>query len=72
MPGGVEVFNVAQVDALPVTAQQLGQTTRSDPILSKVWQYTRKHWPEKVNDSECLKPYWNRCHELTIEVSCVM
>lgn len=34
VPGDVEVFNVGQVDALPVTAQQLGQATRSDPILA--------------------------------------
>ena len=55
VPGDLEVFNVAQVDALPVTAQQLGQATCSDLILSK---YTRKHWPEMVN--KCLKPYWTR------------
>ena len=35
-PTDLEVFNVAQVDALPVTAQQLGQATRSDPILSSL------------------------------------
>ena len=33
---GVDVFNVAQVDSLPVTAEQLGQATRKDPVLSKV------------------------------------
>ena len=69
-PSDVDVFNVAQVDALPVTAQQLGQATRSDPILSKVWHYTKTKWPDKVK--ECLKPYWNRRHELTVEGSCVM
>ncbi len=66
----VQMFNIAQVDALPVTAQQLGQATRSDPILSKVWHYTRTRWPENVQD--CLKPYWNRRHELTIEGACVL
>ena len=45
-PTDVEVFNVAQVDALPVTAQQLGQATCSDPNLSKVWQYTKTKWLE--------------------------
>ena len=66
----VDVFNVAQVDALPVTAQLLGQATRSDPILSKVWQYTRTGWPEET--TECFKPYWTRRHELMIEGSCLM
>ena len=69
-PGDVEVFTVAQVECLPVTAQQLGQATRSDPILSKVWQYTRKGWPDTVRES--LKPYWNRRTELTVEGSCVL
>ena len=36
VPTDMKVFNVAQVDTLPVTAWQLGQATRSDPILSKV------------------------------------
>ena len=51
-PSDVDVFNVAQVDALPVTAQQLGQAMRSDPILSKVWHYTKTKWLDKVK--ECL------------------
>ena len=33
-PSDVDVLNVAQVGALPVTAQQLGQATCSDPILA--------------------------------------
>lgn len=48
-PTDVEIFNVAQVDALQVTAQQLGQATRADPILSKVWQYTKTKWPDRVS-----------------------
>ena len=44
-PSDVEVFNVAQVDALRVTAQHFGQETRSDLILSKVLHYTKTKWP---------------------------
>ena len=29
---GVDVFNVAQVDSLPVTADQLGRATQQDPL----------------------------------------
>ena len=35
VPGDVEVFTVAQVNSLLVTAQQLGQAMRSDTLLSK-------------------------------------
>ena len=67
---GVDVFNVAQVDSLPVTATQLGQATRRDSVLSKVWRFTKSGWP--LNVSETLKPYWTKRHELTIEGNCVM
>lgn len=35
-----------------------------------VWQYKWKGLPEKVN--KCLKPYWNRRNELSVEESYVM
>ena len=66
----VDVFNVGQLDSLPVTAQQLGQATRKDVILSKVWRYSKSGWPQKVPD--CLRPYWNRRNELTLEGDCLM
>ncbi len=66
----MDVFNVAQIDSLPVTATELGQTTRKDPLLSKVWRFTKYGWPQQI--SECLKPYWNRRDELSVEGDCVM
>ena len=53
-----DVFTVAQLDSLPVTAEQLGKATRTDPILSKVRRFTKSGWPHQVK--ECLKPYWYR------------
>ena len=38
----VSLFNVAQINCLPVTAQQIDRLTKSDPCLSKVLQYTRQ------------------------------
>ena len=66
----MDVFNIAQVDSLPVTAAQLEQATRQDPVLSKVFHFTKTGWPDHV--SENLKSYWNRRHELTTEGNCVM
>ena len=59
------VFNVAQIQALPVTFDALVRATRTDPILGKVHHYTQSGWPERV--PEALKPYWNRRWELTVE-----
>ena len=55
-------FNIAQIDS---TTAELESATRKDPILSKVLYYTRKGWPQIIQ--ECLKPYWNRRLELSIE-----
>jgi len=41
----ISLFNLAQVQALPISSQQLGRATLSDPVLSKVFRYTRSGWP---------------------------
>ena len=67
---GIDIFNIAQVDALPVTAAQLGQATCRDSVLSKVLRFTKSGWPQNV--SETLKPYWNKRNELTVEGNRIM
>ena len=64
------VFNLAQLDALPIQATDITAATRTDPILSKVLHCTRKGWPRKV--SEALRPFWQRREELTVEADCVL
>ena len=46
MPGNAMVFNIAQLDALPVCSSEVIATTRVDPQLSKIFQYVKKGWPE--------------------------
>ena len=65
-----DVFIVKQIEALPVSAVELQTMTRTDPLLSKVLQYTKKGWPTSVSDS--LKPYFNRREELSLENDCVL
>ena len=64
------IFNVRQIEALPVTSVQLKAATRRDPILSKVLLHTKRGWPSKV--PEVWKPYWNRHLELSLKDECVM
>ena len=66
----VDVFTIAQLDSLPVTAEQLGQTTRTDPLLSKVRRFTKSGWPHQVK--ECLKTYWYRRNKITVEGDCLL
>ena len=68
-PDNAMVFNIAQLDALPVCSSELMAATRTDPQLSKVLQYVRKGWPEKISDT--LRPFWRRS-ELTLEGDSVL
>ena len=64
------VFNISQVDALPVHASQVMTATRTDPLLSKVLRYARTGWPLKTPEE--LRPYWLKKEEIAVEVDCVM
>ena len=64
------LFNISQIQSLPVTSTQLRQASTTDRILSKVITFTRCGWPDNV--TEPLRPYWRRRHELTIEDDCLL
>ncbi len=64
------VFNVAQLDALPVQSAELASVTHTDPVLSKVLRLSQRGWPDRVADS--LRPYWLKRTELTIESGCIL
>ena len=64
------LFNICQIESLPLTSGQLKQATRTDLILSKVLVFTKTGWPVQV--SEALKPYWNRRLELSLEDGCIL
>ena len=51
---GATMFNIGQVQALPVTFQHIQKATRRDVILSKVFRYVIEGWPNHVPDE--LKP----------------
>ena len=59
-----DIFSMAQIEALPVTAMQLRKATRQDPTLSQVITFTKKGWPSSVPEE--LKPFWAHRNELTI------
>ena len=64
------LFNICQVEALPIHAAQLMAATRSDLLLSKVLQYARCGWPDHVADD--LRPFWQKREEIAVEGDCVM
>ena len=64
------VFNISQVDALPVHTSQVMTATRTDPLLSKVLRYTRMGWPQETPEE--LRPYWLKKEEIAVEGDCIM
>ena len=65
------IFNMKQVEALPVTTATLRSATKYDRILCKVLRYTKTGWPS-VLPMECLRPYWNHRNELSVEDDCLL
>ena len=66
----VNMFNIGQIEALPLTCDKVQLATSHDPILSKVLNYIRRGWPAEIPD--VLKPYYYRRSELTIEANCLL
>ena len=69
-PAEPSIFNLSQIEALPVVAADVESATRADPILSQVLCSLRRGWPERV--SERLLPYCRRREELTVEGDCIL
>ena len=64
------VFNLGQIQALPVTAIKLACCSRQDRQLSKVMLFTQQSWPTSVPPD--LKPFSDRRQELTVEGDCLL
>ena len=64
------VFNIGQVESLPLTSKELSTATKVDPTLSKVARFIQTGWPSIIPAN--LKPYFNRKLELTLEKNCLL
>ena len=64
------VFNISQMESLPVTVRQLRSATHSDRLLSKVYRYVKGSWPHQF--PKCLQPFSDRRNELTVEEGCLL
>ena len=69
-PHDASVFNVSQLESLPVLAKDVAIATRRDPILSKLLRHIRNGWPSEVPEN--LIPFWRRREGLSTESDCVL
>ncbi len=64
------IFNLQQIESLPVTTKQVATATRTDRVLSKVYHYITKGWPRKV-DKE-LAVFTPKKDDLPVVGGCVL
>ena len=64
------LFNLQQIDSLPVKSEKIAQFIANDPILSKVITFVQQDWPTQIQDE--LKPFHKRKDELTVEANCLL
>ena len=64
------IFNVCQMQVLPVSFREIQQATRQDKLLGKVLSYTKTGWPSQVEGE--LMPYKSGANEIGIEANCLM
>ena len=64
------LFNLYQIQTLPMSFKDLELATQRDPVLSEVYSFKKSGWPAEVTDP-VLQPYLVRAQELTVEGSCV-
>lgn len=63
-------FAVGQIQAPPVTAEQVASATRTDVVLSKVYSYVTQGWPSNVEEET--QPYWRWKEEPSVEQECLL
>ena len=61
---------IGQLQALPVLAEQVATATRRDKLLSKIYSYVQKGWPQTVSGDE--KPYWRHAKKLSTQSGCLL
>ena len=64
------LFNLSQIEVLPVDAEQLRKATASDPMLSKVRFFLQRGWPQDIDP--LFRPYHQKQAELTEEAGCLL
>ena len=64
------VLLIDSLNETPITSNQIAAWTQKDPVLSKVMQFIMLGWPESVASE--LKPYCNRCLELSVHAGCIL
>ena len=64
------LFNIGQIQSLPVTVEDVKNATRSDRVFSKVYRYARNGWPGSVPAD--LQSFKSKQDEIGLEGGCLV
>ena len=67
---GVTIFNVGQIQVLPLKFQDIKSVMRRYPTLSKVFDCVKRGWTKEI--PEDVQPYIQHQNELSIENGCLL
>jgi hypothetical protein len=60
----IHLFQLSQVETLPVSATAIEKETRRDPTLSHVWRAVSDGWSK---DDQDLSPFYGKRTEITLQ-----
>ena len=64
------LFNLSQIDSLPVTFSEIQDATQKDATLRQIHAYVSGQWPARLPEN--LLPYYRRRFDLTVEDKCLL
>ena len=67
---GITIFNVGQIQALPVIFQNIKLATKCDATLSRVLDYVKMGWAKEVPNN--VQPYVQCKTKLSVENNCLL
>jgi len=67
---GETILVMKHFDTTPVSAKQVKLWTQRDPVMSQVLHFILNGWPQQITSE--LKPFHNRCTELSVEDNCIL
>ena len=65
------VLLIEELDASPITSEEISRYTRRDPMLAHVHEYLMRGWPDGENSVE-LSAYTCRRDEMSVQDGCVL
>ena len=68
------IYNISskKLDRLPVTARQIHDEIKVDPVLGRVLIFVKSGWPDGELDNERLSPLASKSTELKTEQDCIL